>query len=117
MKISIPMAMRIIPPRIPAFLLRCVPAFLPIASPAMQIAKVTTQIMREETNAMSTSYSAVVKPTESASIDVAIPWIISVLNLSFSFSFSDSLSSCKASIIILIPMYIKRPSAVHGTKK
>ena len=44
---------------------------------------VTTAIIKPQTNAISQSYSAIVKPTESASIDVATPCTINALKLTF----------------------------------
>ena len=72
-KISRPMKIRIAPPKIPALPASFVPAFLPIRIPAKQIKKVTTPIRMHERSASGRLYSAIVKPTERASIEVAIP--------------------------------------------
>ncbi len=37
--------------------------------------RVTVAMIREQTRAMSQSYSAMVKPTERASMEVATPWM------------------------------------------
>ena len=73
MNISNPINIRITPPNIFAFPARRVPNFLPSTRPAMQITNVTIAIIRQASNASDRLYSEIVKPTESASIDVAIP--------------------------------------------
>ncbi len=49
-----------------------VPNFFPMISPAMQMANVTAEMMRAQTRAIRKSYSAMVKPTDRASMEVAI---------------------------------------------
>ena len=49
------------------------PKYFPILSPAMQIPKVTAPIISASARAACQVYSALVKPTERASMDVAIP--------------------------------------------
>ena len=66
------MVIRIIPPRICALLDNFVPNFFPIINPPMQIKKVTIAMIREATRAMIQLYSAIVKPTDNASIEVSI---------------------------------------------
>ena len=51
-KISSPMAMRIMPPRIWDLLARRVPKVFPIFTPVMQMKKVTMAMMMEQTRAM-----------------------------------------------------------------
>ena len=84
------MAMRMTPPRIEALSENFVPNFLPITNPAMQIKKVITAMMRDAVSAMTKPYSAMVKPTDKASMEVATPCTISVPKPSFVFS--DSLN-------------------------
>ena len=61
------------PPKMPALLASLVPAFLPITMPAKHITKVTAPISRQASSASAKLYSAMVKPTDSASMDVATP--------------------------------------------
>ena len=71
--ISTPIATRIIPPNIPALPQSFVPAVLPSNTPLRHMTKVITAIISAAIIAEARLYSAIVKPTESASIDVAIP--------------------------------------------
>ena len=71
--ISSPIKISIAPPRIPAFPASLVPAFLPIAIPEKQITNVTAPIRRQATKASIKLCSEIVNPTDSASIEVAIP--------------------------------------------
>ena len=71
MNISIPISIRIIPPAISALPANFVPNFLPIITPARQITKVTAIIKHTATSAVKKLYSAIVKPTDKASIEVA----------------------------------------------
>ena len=73
MKIFIPMMIRIEPPKTEALPESFVPKVLPKSSPTAHKIKVTRAITRQQTSAISQSYSAMVKPTESASIEVATP--------------------------------------------
>ena len=72
-KISIPIAISIHPPSIDAFQESLVPAFRPIRRPPTQITKVTAAMIRPAVFAMIRSYSAIVKPTDNASMEVATP--------------------------------------------
>ena len=65
--------MRIAPPRSCALFESLVPNFFPTISPAVHITNVTIAIIKDGRNAPKEEYSAIVKPTDSASIDVAIP--------------------------------------------
>jgi len=56
----------------------------------MQMKKVTAAIMKEAQIAANKSYSAIVNPTESASIEVAIPWTRRTQNESRGAGFSSS---------------------------
>ena len=78
------------PPKIEAFPAIFVPNFLPIISPEKQMPKVTKAIIKAETKAIKKPYSEIVQPTESASIDVAIPCTIKAPKPSPDFSASDS---------------------------
>ena len=73
MKISRPITIRIIPPNIAALPENLVPNFFPIISPAMQTAKVTTEIISAHTMAIRKAYSAIANPTDRASMEVAMP--------------------------------------------
>lgn len=64
---------KIIPPKIVALPESFVPNFFPRNNPAIQIKKVTKAIIKAQTNAICQPYSEIVQPTESASIEVAIP--------------------------------------------
>ena len=68
------------PPTICALAERFFAAALPIKRPVMQMANVTSAIVSEATAAMMAPYSAIVKPTLSASIEVAKPCNKSVPN-------------------------------------
>lgn len=59
------------------------PSFLPKTSPPKQITKVNTPMIKEDSKAAGKLYSAVVKPTESASMEVAIPCTIRTPKVSF----------------------------------
>ena len=72
-KISIPMPARMIPPSKDAFQESLVPAFFPICRPPRQIRKVTAPMISEAAHASSALYDSIVNPTDSASMDVAIP--------------------------------------------
>ena len=73
MKISRPIAIKITPPRISALLESFVPNRLPRERPDMEMKNVTVAMIREQTRAISQSYSAMVKPTDKASMEVATP--------------------------------------------
>ena len=72
-KISRPIAIRMTPPRISALLESLVPKRFPRESPVMQIKNVTMAMIREQTRAISQSYSEMVNPTDRASMEVATP--------------------------------------------
>ena len=72
MNISIPIAIKIIPPKMSAFESFC-PIDFPSRSPIIQIMNVTSAIITEAMKAKKSVKSAIVKPTESASMEVAIP--------------------------------------------
>ena len=73
MNISTPITMRIMPPKIEDLPARAVPNFLPMITPPRQMMKVTAAITSEQRNASRRLYEEIVKPTESASIEVATP--------------------------------------------
>ena len=57
------------PPRISALLESLVPKRFPRESPVMQIKNVTMAMIREQTRAISQSYSEMVNPTDRASME------------------------------------------------
>ena len=65
--------MRITPPNTVALSASAVPNFLPIMIPLRHIIIVTAAMIAAHKSAVGRSYSAIVNPTESASMDVAIP--------------------------------------------
>ena len=67
MKISNPIKIKIVPPKIAALFENLVPIFLPIASPAIQIKNVTTAIINAQTKAITALYSAIVSVKNSDS--------------------------------------------------
>ena len=73
MKISNPITIRMIPPIIVALFENTIPNFFPSPSPTKQITNVSAPIISAATTAINKPYSAIVKPTDNASIDVAIP--------------------------------------------
>ena len=89
-KISRPISMSIAPPKIPALPASLVPAVFPMRIPAKHMKKVSTPRRRQAINASNTLYSEIVKPTESASIEVAIPCTMSAPKHTAHFSFSSS---------------------------
>ena len=105
--------MRITPPRIPALPASLVPARLPIKIPKRQMAKVTAPIIRQAIRASKKLCSAIVKPTDKASIEVATPCTKRAAKgvRQGLDSQQQSFSSCKPSHSILPPMNAKRPSA------
>ena len=70
--ISKPIPIRIIPPSISALFPSLVPNFLPICTAIKLIINVSTAIIVAQMIASKTVYSAIVNPTDKASIDVAI---------------------------------------------
>ena len=70
------MNIRIEPPRMLALLANFNPNFLPSINPNMQIKKVTMPMIIDSIRAKGNVKLAIVKPTDKASIDVAIPWMI-----------------------------------------
>ena len=99
MKISSPMPMRMTPPRILALPESCVPNFLPMRKPAMQIKKVTTAMMMAAVSAINQPYSEMVKPTERASMLVAMPCMNSAPALSCAASSASSPRMPSSSIL------------------
>ena len=89
-----------IPPRIDAFEASLVPNLFPIIRPAKHMIKVTTPMITAQTNADKNPYSAIVKPTESASIEVGMPCKIIILNFCFFVSASSSLSALLTQCVI-----------------
>ena len=75
-KISRPMNIRIEPPKMLALLANFNPNFLPSFNPNTQIKKVTMPMIIDSIRAKGNVKLAIVKPTDKASIDVAIPWMI-----------------------------------------
>ena len=75
-KISRPMNIRIEPPKMLALLANFNPNFLPSFNPNTQIKKVTMPMIIDSIRAEGNVKLAIVKPTDRASIDVAIPWMI-----------------------------------------
>ena len=73
MKISNPIKINIIPPTSVALFASLLLSFFPRVTPAKQIMNVMIEIMAIETKTAKILYSANVKPTESASIEVAMP--------------------------------------------
>ena len=72
-KISSPMRMRMTPPKILALPASLVPNFLPMNTPAKHRRKVTQPMMRHSVSAIKKVKSAMVKPTDRASREVAMP--------------------------------------------
>ena len=72
-RFSTPIKIKMAPPSTEALPARCVPKRRPITSPAVQITKVTAAMMPAHASAISGPYSAMVKPTDSASMEVATP--------------------------------------------
>ena len=75
-KISRPIKIRIEPPRMLALLASFRPNCLPKFSPNMQMKNVTIPMMMTSIRAKLNVKLAIVNPTDRASIDVAIPWMI-----------------------------------------
>lgn len=67
------MKINIVPPKIPALFESAVPNFFPSISPKKHIKNVTVAIINEHKSAVRKLYPAMVKPTERASMEVAIP--------------------------------------------
>lgn len=110
--ISKPMKIRIEPPRMLALLASFKPNFLPSFNPNIQIKKVTMPMIIDSIRAKGNVKLAIVKPTDSASIDVAIPWMIKPYNDRFSLLSSLSSSFLKLSRIMLPPMNSRRIRAI-----
>lgn len=121
------MAIKMQPPKIGAVLENLSPNFFPIIHPPKQITNVTLAIISDAISAINASYSAIVNPTESASMEVAIPWIIKVVNpilvrtgISHASKVSELLHSSFSflswipSINIFPPMYDNKINAIHG---
>ena len=110
-KISKPIKIRIEPPRMLALLANFNPNFLPSINPNMQIKKVTMPMIIDSIRAKGNAKLAIVKPTDRASIDVAIPWMIRPYNDRFSL-LSSSSSFFKLSRIMLLPINNRRIRAI-----
>lgn len=110
---TIPIPIKITPPRTSAFPDSFVPRVLPRHNPVSHITNVTTATISEQTTAITKPYPAVVNPTDNASIDVAIPYIISTAKLNLFTSFFSS-SLCTDSLIMLPPIYKSKINAIHG---
>ena len=65
--------MRIRPPKTDAFPESRVPKVFPISSPQIQITNVTAPMISDSRMASKAPWPAIAKPTERASIDVALP--------------------------------------------
>ena len=89
---------------------------LPRYRPAIQIAKVTAPMMADSASACAKRYSEMVKPTDSASMDVATLWISSSVPPN---GLSSALPSSprRPSHIILPPIYKSSKSAIQGMKR
>ena len=72
-KMLIPIITSIEPPRMVALPASFVPKDFPRNTPNIQMMKVTTAMISAQRSAMGKLYSDIVKPTESASIEVATP--------------------------------------------
>ena len=90
------------------------PIFLPISSPAPQTANVTAEMISEAASAAAQSYAAIVKPTESASMDVATPCRKSAPGVSRGAA-QSSRPPRSPSSTILPPIPSSRISAIQGT--
>ena len=81
------------------------PIVRPRKSPQRQIASVTAPMISDSVSAAEKGYSSIVKPTESASIEVATPWSSSVPRPSALFSSASSSARARTpSRSILPPM-------------
>ena len=110
--ISRPMNIRIEPPKMLALLANFNPNFLPSINPNMQIKKVTMPMIIDSIMAEGNAKLAIVKPTDRASIDVAIPWMIRPYNDRHSILSSLSSSILKLSRIMLLPINNRRIRAI-----
>lgn len=111
-KISKPIKIRIEPPKMLALLANFNPNFLPSINPNMQIKKVTMPMIIDSIRAKGNAKLAIVKPTDRASIDVAIPWMIRPYNDRLSLLSSLSSSFLKLSRIMLLPINNRRIRAI-----
>ena len=111
-KISRPMNIRIEPPKMLALLANFNPNFLPSFNPNTQIKKVTMPMIIDSIRAKGNVKLAIVKPTDKASIDVAIPWMIRPYNDRLSLLSSLSSSFLKLSRIMLLPINNRRIRAI-----
>ena len=71
-KISMPIQIKMMPPKIVALFDKLFPNFLPITTPIKHKIKVIIPIMKIDNKTIRNEYVANVKPTERASIEVAI---------------------------------------------
>lgn len=110
--ISRPMNIRIEPPKMLALLANFNPNFLPSINPNMQIKKVTMPMIIDSIRAKGNAKLAIVKPTDRASIDVAMPWMIRPYNDRLSLLSSLSSSFLKLSRIMLPPMNSNKIRAI-----
>lgn len=111
-KISKPIKIRIEPPRMLALLASFKPNFLPSFNPNTQIKKVTMPMIIDSIRAKGNAKLAIVKPTDKASIDVAMPWMIRPYNDRLSLLSSLSSSFLKLSRIMLPPMNSNKIRAI-----
>ena len=101
------------PPNISALFDNFVPHFFPSHIPKKERKKVTIAIILAHMNAIHTLYSAMVNPTDSASIEVAIPCIMSAKKPTLGFS--NSLLPCLIPyIIIFVPITPRSNRAIQG---
>lgn len=106
------MNIRIEPPKMLALLANFNPNFLPSFNPNTQIKKVTMPMIIDSIRAKGNAKLAIVKPTDKASIDVAMPWMIRPYNDRLSLLSSLSSSFLKLSRIMLLPINNRRIRAI-----
>ena len=119
------MPIRMSPPSMDARPARSSPSLRPILRPARQMNNVTTPMISDDSSACTVLYDAVVNPTESASIDVATPCIISAQNVSLAASDGSSVSATPALLLRRSsmpsfssppPIIRRRISAIQGIR-
>ena len=99
----------------PAFPASLVPNFFPMKTPAKHTQNVTPPMMSASESASGAESSAIVKPTESASMDVATPCRSSAaIPVAFFSLISLSAPPRIPSTSIFPPMKSSRTSAIHG---
>ena len=92
-----------------------VPTVRPMRSPSRQMPNVTAAMMSEQVSAAAVSYAAMVKPTDSASMEVATPCSSSAPTPTPEVSASSPPRSPSRSIEP--PIQSSSTSAIHGTKR